>query len=99
MVDPDFRKWRVPDADGRLRNPLKTPSPATLLGYALSRDPDQLAREQEVRLRHAELNYEKIYWRLMAVPTTGEEAEVCRAIHIAFSDKELRYVMARNRDR
>ena len=43
------------------------------------------------------LSYQQLYSELMAIPLEAEDEDVVRQIHAAFSDKELRFIMARNR--
>ena len=99
MVDPNPLKWRQPNADGVLVNPLVTPS-LRLRPYARKYvDLEKEARAADVRSRHAELSYEKIYYRLQDIPINQSDAAASALINTEFSDKELRYIMARNRDK
>ena len=99
MVDPNPLKWRQPNADGVLVNPLVTPSLRLQPNVKQQVDLEKAARAADVRSRHAELSYEKIYYRLQEVPTNQSDVAVSALINTEFSDKELRYVMARNRDK
>ena len=99
MVDPDSSRWRLPGPDGLLVNPNQAPSPRFVRRPPSFVDLEKTERAAEVRLRHAELSYEKIFWRLSAISLTQSDEVVSSQMNMQFSDKELRYIMARNRER